>query len=173
MLFDISPTYGPAPLPVTFTNRSLGNPTSFYWQFGDGQNATTENAQHTYLIPGVYTVTLRAMNDQSGGVGVWNKAVTVTDGVIPQPTPTPQPGVITAAFTANPLTGTSPLNVQFQDQSTGNPVAWTWDFGDGQISHLQNPTHQYTNPGTYTVSLLAQNGMNSGSLYKPGYIAVL
>lgn len=172
VFFDISPSYGPAPLEVTYTNRSLGNPTSFFWEFGDGSNSTSQDPQHTYYIPGVYSVSLRAINSQSGGYGVWKKAVTVTDGLVPMPTPTPVPGVINAAFTATPLNGTSPLNVQFQDQSTGNPVQWSWDFGDGRASSLQNPLHQYTSSGSYTVSLLVQNGLNSGSIQKFEYILV-
>ncbi|CAM2009850.1 PQQ-dependent sugar dehydrogenase [Acanthopleuribacter pedis] len=63
-----------------------------------------------------------------------------------------------AAFTTNPAppTGTTPLTVQFTDQSTvdsGSIVAWRWDFGDGTISTQQDPQHTYTEPGRYTVSL--------------------
>jgi len=173
VIFSLHPGYGPAPLTVSFTDESLGNPTSFYWQFGDGYTSTEQNPVHTYHIPGVYTVTLRATNNQSGGIGVWHKAITVTDGVIPQPTPTPVPGVISALFTASPVTGNAPLNVQFQDQSSGNPVLWTWDFGDGQTSQEQNPLHQYTSKGTYSVTLLVQNDKYSGSLTKTGYIEVM
>lgn len=37
--------------------------------------------------------------------------------------------------------------------SSGNVVAWDWDFGDGGTSSLQNPSHTYTQSGTYNVSL--------------------
>lgn len=47
--------------------------------------------------------------------------------------------------------------ITLTDLSTGNPTAWSWDFGDGATSTLQNPTHQYTSPGAYTVKLTASN----------------
>lgn len=160
------------PLTVTFTDGSLGSPTSFYWQFGDGFTSISQNPVHLYQTPGVYTVTLRATNSQNGGVGVWNNAITVTSGLTPIPTPTPVPDEITAAYIADLMSGSAPVDIRFQDQSTGNPVSWTWDFGDGQVSPLQNPTHRYTTPGSYSVTLLAQNNRYSGSLMIPGFIVV-
>lgn len=48
------------------------------------------------------------------------------------------------------------LQVTFSDTSTGDPTAWSWDFGDGATSDVQNPTHTYA-PGGYTVTLTASN----------------
>ncbi len=48
-------------------------------------------------------------------------------------------------------------HLQFSDASTGSPNEWFWDFGDGSTSQLQNPTHSYQAPGTYTVTLYASN----------------
>ncbi|MBR9997625.1 MAG: PKD domain-containing protein [Cyclobacteriaceae bacterium] len=45
--------------------------------------------------------------------------------------------------------------VLLQNESTGNPVIYSWDFGDGNISTLENPAHYYQAPGQYTVSLTA------------------
>jgi PKD repeat protein len=47
----------------------------------------------------------------------------------------------------------SPLTLQFFDQSRGNPEQWVWDFGDSATSTLQHPVHQYARIGTYNVSL--------------------
>ena len=61
-----------------------------------------------------------------------------------------------AAFSylpARPLAGRSA--VKFVDASTGAPSAWSWAFGDGETSSVQNPSHVYLVPGTYTVSLTA------------------
>ncbi|MEW6073616.1 MAG: PKD domain-containing protein [Planctomycetota bacterium] len=70
---------------------------------------------------------------------------TISDGSI---TPT------VAWFGATPLTGNAPLAVSFADASMGVDLdAWSWDFGDGTTSSLQNPSHVYTNPGTYSVRL--------------------
>ncbi len=67
----------------------------------------------------------------------------------------------TAAFTATPTSGTSPLNVQFTDTSTGGPTAWSWAFGDGGSSLAQHPSHTYTAPGTYTATLMVGNANGS------------
>ena len=63
----------------------------------------------------------------------------------------------TASFTATPDTGAAPLDVAFADTSTGTPTSWSWNFGDNSSSTAQNPTHTFTNPGTYPVTLTARN----------------
>lgn len=79
--------------------------------------------------------------------------------VIPTPThtatPTPKPPI--AQFTADPTTGPAPLAIRFTDRSTGGPTAWSWNFGDGETSTVQNPAHTYDAPGTYTASLTVRN----------------
>lgn len=77
-----------------------------------------------------------------------------------------------AAFSGSPLSGCSPLVVLFQDQSTGGPTAWNWNFGNGNTSTLQNPTATYFTPGTYTVTLTATNAGGSNTLTKTQYITV-
>ncbi|MGZ3951541.1 MAG: PKD domain-containing protein, partial [Flavisolibacter sp.] len=59
----------------------------------------------------------------------------------------------TANFTANATSGCSPLVVSFQDQSTGSPIKWNWNLGNGATSTLQNPSTSYIATGTYTVTL--------------------
>jgi PKD repeat protein len=68
--------------------------------------------------------------------------------VVPVITPPP-----VAGFTATPVSGTEKLEVQFTDTSTGMVTAWTWSFGDGQTSTVQNPLHTYQKVGSYTVTL--------------------
>ena len=61
--------------------------------------------------------------------------------------------------------GTTPLNVLFTDTSTGSPTAWNWNFGDGTInSTLQNPTHNCSIAGNYTVVLTASNAAGSNTV---------
>jgi PKD repeat protein len=58
-----------------------------------------------------------------------------------------------ALFSDVPDTG-NPMNINFNDQSTGNNIAsWSWDFGDGTTSNLQNPVHLYVQPNKYKVCL--------------------
>ena len=73
-------------------------------------------------------------------------------------------------FSANPTRGSAPLTVSFTDQSTGSITSWEWDFGDGSTSTMQNPTHTYTDPGTYTVSLTVTGPEGSDTNTKADYI---
>lgn len=82
----------------------------------------------------------------------------------------PQPPV--ASFTGTPLAGPLPLTVIFTDSSTNTPKMWAWTFGDGTTSTIQNPSHQYTSTGTYTVVLTAKNAAGSNTLTKTKYITV-
>ena len=77
-----------------------------------------------------------------------------------------------ANFTASPLGGCSPLIVLFEDQSTGNPTQWHWDFGNGNTSSLQNPTASYFTTGNYTVSLTVISANGSNTLTRNQYITV-
>lgn len=77
-----------------------------------------------------------------------------------------------ADFTSDVLFGTIPFNVAFTDLSTNGPTSWDWDFGDGTAhSTAQNPTHQYTVAGLYTVTLTATNAGGSDTETKVGYIS--
>ncbi len=61
--------------------------------------------------------------------------------------------------------------VQFRDSSLYAPTAWRWRFGDGAVSTLPNPTHEYTQAGTYTVTLRVTNSFGTDSLVKTNYIS--
>ncbi|MBN2392292.1 MAG: PKD domain-containing protein [Anaerolineae bacterium] len=81
----------------------------------------------------------------------------------------------TAAFTADVTSGDAPLTVHFTDTSTNDgPTAWAWDFdNNGTTDSLeQNPTHIYTTPGVYTVSLVVIDASGSDEEVKPDYITV-
>ena len=89
--------------------------------------------------------------------------------------PPPPPPV--ASFTGTPTTGSAPLNVQFSDNSTGNPTSWSWNFGDpgsgaANTSTSQNPSHSYAADGTYTVSLTVTNASGNDTRTRANYIVV-
>jgi PKD repeat protein len=60
-----------------------------------------------------------------------------------------------ANFSADKISGAAPLLVQFTNQTIGVVTGWLWNFGDGETSTLQNPSHSYVSKGVYTVSLTA------------------
>src|SRR5687768_8477496 len=76
----------------------------------------------------------------------------------------------TPDFTADVLSGCSPLKVKFTDLSAGNPSAWEWNLGNGTVSTLKNPSGVYFTPGNYTVSLTITTP--AGKATKTGTITV-
>jgi PKD repeat protein len=161
--FTANVTEGAAPLTVLFTDTSSGVVDTWEWNFSDGtSNETTQNVVHTFNNPGTYTVTLKVTNN--GGSNTMTKTSYIT--VKNQPP--------TANFTANVTSGTAPLTVKFYDNSTGVVTGWEWDFGDGTPnSTQQSPSHQYVNPGVYTVTLTVSNDGGSGTMQKVDYITVI
>jgi len=77
-----------------------------------------------------------------------------------------------AQFTANKTEGTKSLTVQFTDQSTGEITSWFWEFGDGETSTEQNPSHTYNSTGYFTVSLTVTGLGGSDIETKENYIHV-
>jgi PKD repeat protein len=69
-------------------------------------------------------------------------------------------------FVATPLAGHIPFYTCFTDLSTDSPVSWSWDFGDGSLSNVQDPCHIYETVGNYSVSLTTEKA----SLSKLSYI---
>ncbi|MGR3219934.1 MAG: PKD domain-containing protein, partial [Candidatus Anammoxibacter sp.] len=67
-----------------------------------------------------------------------------------------------AGFTSDLTTGIRPLAVEFTDQSTSaQPDRWSWDFGDGNTSTEENPSHTYNISGNFTVSLTVERDFRS------------
>ncbi len=62
--------------------------------------------------------------------------------------------------------------VNFSDLSLNNPTSWLWDFGDGDTSTAQNPSHTYLANGVYTVSLIACNAFGCDTITFNNYITV-
>jgi PKD repeat protein len=87
-------------------------------------------------------------------------------------TPAPAPPTSVADFAASPTSGDSPLAVTFTDRSQNLPSRWTWDFGDGTTSTLQNPLHTYTAAGTYTVRLTVGNYTGSDAVTRTDLVTV-
>jgi len=77
-----------------------------------------------------------------------------------------------ASLTAVPVSGPAPLTVQFTDTTVGPVTARSWDFGDGSNSLAANPSHVYSTPGTYSVSLSVSGPGGSDAVTMPNLITV-
>jgi uncharacterized repeat protein (TIGR01451 family) len=160
--FAASPLSGTFPLTVTYTDLSLGMPTGWSWDFGDGTTSKEQHPSHTYTAIGSYTVSLTASNPLGVATATEPNYISVTEPTAP-----------VADFSASPRSGVVPLTVAFEDQSACSPTHWAWDFGDGAISAQQHPTHTYTAIGSYTVTLTVSNTLGSDTLSEPNYISVI
>ena len=159
--FSGTPTSGDYPLAVAFSDQSTGSPTSWSWTFGDGGNSTLQNPTYTYTAAGTYTVALTTTNTDGSDTATKTNYITVT-----------APPAPTAAFSGTPTSGSYPLDVAFTDQSTGSPTSWSWSFGDGGTSTLQNPVYTYNAVGSYDVSLTVSNANGNDTTTKLGYVTV-
>lgn len=79
---------------------------------------------------------------------------------------------LNAAFSLDKTSGTIPLVVNLMDRSTGNPTSWQWNFGDGNSSTDQNPSHTYTVAGSYSITLSVSDGSDTDSVVKTNTIFV-
>ena len=85
---------------------------------------------------------------------------------------TPTLNFVLANFSTSTTSGVYPLTVNFTDASFGTIESRSWDFGDGTGSSTQNPTHTYTESGTYTVSLMITGPEGSDTKTRTNYITV-
>ena len=144
--FTANPTVGTAPLTAKFTDTSTNRPTSWKWNFGDGQTSTVQDPEHTFGVEGTYRVTLIATNSDGSSA---KKSMDIKVNRAPTPPD--------ANFTVNQTEGTTPLTVKFTDTSTNSPTEWEWNFGDGVTSTDKSPVYTYTTAGTFTATLNVGN----------------
>ena len=149
--FSYSPANPVVDQDVQFSNASTGSITSYSWNFGDGSSSTLKDPVHKYSAAGNFTVTLTATN--ATGSKSKSQTITVNQSLSP-------------SFSYSPASPYAGQAVQFTASSSGNPTSWSWDFGDGSTSSLQNPTHAYSSAGTYTVTLTASNNLETKTASK-------
>ena len=139
-------------LKYRFDNLSVAPPsrpftnTSFTWDFGDNTPLVTSGPGpvfHSYSSPGSYTVKLTLVD-----TAYCNAPDTVIKIISIAP-------LVVAQFTTPPA-GCIPYSAQFTNTSIAGQT-FIWTFGDGGTSTATNPTHTYTTPGSYTVTLIAND----------------
>lgn len=147
VFFEVADTIGCAPLTTSFFDLSTSNLdpiVSWQWQFGDATSSTVQNPTHTYPNSGFYTVTLSVLTANG-----CQTSYTRTVEIQIQPSPI-------ADFSFLPIEPEFGEEVVFTDQST-SATTWNWSFGNGDTSALQNPTYNFENSGTHTISLEVSN----------------
>ncbi len=162
--FTASPTSGCAPLVVSFTNTTTPMAgTTFLWTFGTTGSSVFTNPSTSFTTPGTHLVTLTATN----GASTSTYSMTIT--VYPPPV---------VSFTTSDTTLCPGAPVTFTSTSTSGgtpgPLTYSWNFGDGGTSASASPTHSYSAPGGYTVTLFVTNAQGcTASLTKSMHIQVL
>ena len=127
----------------SFTDESLGTPTSWAWDFGDGTTSTDENPVHSYTTNGTFVICLTVTNALGSD--------SACDTVLVEEAPEAE---FTNALVAGGL-------FDFTDISTFSPDTWAWDFGDGGTSTDQNPSYEFTANASYEVCLTASNAFGT------------
>jgi PKD repeat protein len=150
-----SPTSGEAPLAVQFQGSASGGspPYSYLWQSDGELSSTAQNPSYTFDETGTFTITLTVTDSQdktdsdSVIIRIYEKSV----------------DSLKVILSASQTSGLAPLSVNFTANASGGtaPYTYAWDFADGGSSALQNPTHSFTQAGTYNVTLTVKDGHNS------------
>jgi len=141
----------------SFTNLSIGT-SNYIWNFGDGDTSWSAEPQHVFADTGSYLIKLIGFNGSC--IDSVERLVNIVSS--------PEIG-----FTADTLIGCENLMVQFTDTSNTGSI-FLWDFGDGNTSSDQHPSHQYLEPGSYNVSLTVTNDARClSSISKIGYVEII
>lgn len=136
--------------------QSGGSITQWAWNFGDGTTSNQPNPTHVYTSANTYPVTL-TVTSVTGCTHTTTQTITVSS-------------IPVADFTAPDVCENNPT--PFTDASSGGVTQWSWSFGDGNSSTLQNPLHTYTAAGTYQVTLTVATAANcSHTVIKPVVVA--
>jgi PKD repeat protein len=129
------------PFKYSFSDISMGDANTWYWDFGDGNSSSDQNPEHTFTEEGFYLVCL-SISDSSGSCEDRTCYGVMVTGEFP----------CQADFDYT-IAPEDPLSVQFTDASSGTVGFRLWDFGDGNLAMEQNPLHTYTTGGIYNVCL--------------------
>lgn len=158
---------------INFHDKSLNNPITWSWNFGDRSPLNTmKNPSHLYKQAGIYDITLTVTNKSGSNTIIVPNNIVVTS-TKKHPISHLVSTNLTASFTANKIFGKLGSVIQFTSTSNGSVNKWEWDFGDGFNNNtLSNPQHVYNTKGTYTVQLTISNGIKTDTIIKEKYITI-
>lgn len=124
-------------LKAQFTDKSMGNPNKFYWNFGDGKFSSIRNPDHTYTKAGIYSVCQTVADTITGKISQSCKEVYLAEK--------------TCKADFSFFVGSDNKTVTFVDLSTPKIKDNYWDFGNGKFSIRKDVVNLYDVPGTYKV----------------------
>jgi PKD repeat protein len=140
-----------------------GDVVSRLWDFGDGNTSTATDPVHVYNTPGLYSISLTVTT--ANAEETIRKAAWITVG-------SPAPTVEFEVDKTNIYEGESIIFTDLSVTSTEPVTGVLWDFGDGRTSTDGRPSHQYTEPGVFTVSLTVSTANASETETKTNLIVV-
>ena len=149
--------------PVSFVDTSGGNVTEWRWRFGDGAASNLRSPTHAWSTPGFYAVTLTVSDGSSSDSATRTVLVVSRRLEASFQVDIPCEEDLCRTFTDAP--------VSFLDTSGGNVTEWRWSFGDGAASNLSSPTHAWSTPGFYDVTLTVGDGSSSDSATRTVLVA--
>ncbi len=138
---------------------SAYTPVSWLWSFGDGTGDNTANPSHAYGTNpggGYYYVTMNVYYSNGDSCSYSDYVYVAGDSLN---------NIGCQAYFYYYIDSANNSMFQFVDYSAYNPVTWSWNFGDGTSSTLQNPTHNYNSLGTWTVCLTTTDANGCSSNY--------
>ncbi len=134
----------------SFSNLSTGTFNQSHWAFGDGTTSSATNPSHNFSTNGIFIVVLTVNDTNTPGscFDYYLDTINVTGD--------PTPLQCHAGFVMYPDTGINDVTVV--NSSTGSSLTYLWDFGDGNTSNLQNPSHTYATAGPFYLCLTVDDG---------------
>ena len=157
-------TSGCIPFYINFfdATNSIRPITNWTWDFGNGNTSNMQNPINEYNNAGVFSINLEVENDY----GCINRKE-FTDYIRVDNSPDVNLQVSNVNICINDF-------INFTDLSSTPSLinSWKWDFGDGNISYLQNPAHAYSDPGTYNIKLVVNSNGCSDSIILNNHIEV-
>jgi hypothetical protein len=138
----------------TVTTDAEDDSIAYLFDWGDGTDSGWghSSSSHSWSLPGTYEVRVKAKDwDQSE----WSPSLPVTIE-----------GLAITVDAGGPYAGVIGEDILFEGNIPDGtpPFSWNWDFGDGNTSELENPTHAYAQEGTYTITLTATDSNGGGGI---------
>ena len=163
--FEANTTIALTGSPINFTDKSIGIPTSWNWNFEGATPNSSDNQNPENIVydtPGTYSITLTTSNESGENSVTKNAYIVVTNNALP----IANFSTLDSVFTSNSF-------IQLIDNSLNSPTNYEWSFEPTNV-HFENNTNEnsqypkisFTSPGDYQITLTIQNSNGTDSITK-------